>query len=284
MGTDFANKPLGSSMFSLKKIVDIKLPKISRSYRQLRDYFRFRRLKPYPTSFGFQLYGDRDLAISRSDAGEVETFMRHARQVDAVIDAGANVGFYTCLAASANLRVLAIEPNAYNLQSLYQNLHLNHLTEVEVYPVALSHQPSVSPLFGGGQGATLLQAWGGIQSNYQRLTPVNTLDNLICDRFQREKLLIKVDVEGNEFHLLEGAKRLLAKVPAPTWIIEHGLTENFPGSCNPHFEAVFKLFWRFQYQAFAVGRENRPISVEDVHRWMRNKTTEFGNINYIFIR
>ena len=268
----------------LKHVVDRRLPALSKNYRRLRDHLRFRSQKPYQTELGFQLYGDADLEVSRTGAGEVEVFLRHAKRADAVIDVGANVGFFSCLAARERLPVLAFEPDANNLRSLYRNLELNRFTDIEVYPLALSERPALLPLFGGGQGATLLPGWGGIQSAYERLTPVNTLDNIVYTRFREARLFIKVDVEGNEYRTLQGSKLLLAKDPAPVWMVEHGLKENFAYSCNPHFKDVFELFWTHRYEAFTVGPDQKLVRPEDVNRWVANQAKDFGGIDYLFVR
>jgi len=269
---------------SAKRVLDTHFPAVSRVYRHFRDYVNFKNLKPYKTIFGFQLYGDAHLDTSRSESFEIDTFTNYAKKSDVVVDIGANVGLFTCLAAQAGRKVLAIEPHPYNLQCLYRNIEINHFNDVEIYPVALSDHVSILPLYGGGQGATLLREWSGIQSNYHKLIPVNTLDNLISDRFNKQRLLIKVDVEGNEFHLLRGATVLLAMSPAPFWIIENGLSENFNDHVNPYFEQVFDLFWEQKYEAYTIGQDTQLIKPDDVRRWIRNKKNENGGINYLFLR
>ncbi len=55
------------------------------------------------------------------------------------LDVGANIGYFTMLAASlvkANGKVIAIEPNPQNLQLIYSSLLENHLSNVAIYPYA----------------------------------------------------------------------------------------------------------------------------------------------------
>jgi len=268
----------------LKRVMDTFFPSISKSYRYLRDYLSFKIRKPYQTIFGFQLYGDAKLDTSRAESCEIEIFSSLVSEVDIIVDIGSNVGLFTCIAAQAQKKVLAIEPNFYNLQLLYRNLVSNNFTNVEIFPIALSDYQGILPLYGSGQGASLIHQWGGIRSNYQTLVSVNTLDNLIDKRFIDSRILIKIDVEGNEFNVLKGATSLLVHSPAPIWIIEHGLTEHFDNCVNPHFLQLFDLFWDLGYEAFTIDQELRLVKSDDVIRWMKNKEKDFGSINYLFKR
>lgn len=266
----------------VKQFADTVLPGASRAYRRVRDYARFKRLKPYQTTFGFSLYGDAGLDTSRTDEYEAPIFLSLLEKTDVVIDVGANVGLFTCLAAQHGKKVLAFEPHPYNTQCLYRNLQMNGFANVEVYPIALSNQIGVASLFGGGQGATLVPGWAGIQSTYHHLTPLNTLDNVVAHRFAGQQLLVKVDVEGNEFTLLQEAHAVLKRTPAPFWIVEHGLTENYDAGLNPHFEALFNVFWQQGYEAFTVDAEQRLVTTADVKRWVAQGARDFGAINYLF--
>jgi FkbM family methyltransferase len=156
----------------------------------------YRRLRPTPTPLGFLLVGEPGLAESRVESGEVPLLRHRLAGVDVMVDVGAHVGLFTCLAAQAEKQVIAIEPQPENLRCLYRSILLNQFRGIEVFPLAVGDEPGVRPLFGGRQGGTLLAQWGGIRSNYANLVPVNTLDNILASRFDGKKLLIKLDVEG----------------------------------------------------------------------------------------
>ncbi len=46
---------------------------LSRLWRMSRDEWKYRRLKPYQTRYGFKLYGDANLDGSREASHEIET-------------------------------------------------------------------------------------------------------------------------------------------------------------------------------------------------------------------
>jgi len=224
------------------------------------------------------------MAELRWESGEQALLLELAKDAEIFIDIGANCGVFTLAARQAGLKVVAVEPNAENLKALLFNLQRNNWTDVEVLPIALAEGIGVLPLFGGRQGASLTRGWGGVASNYSRLVPVNCIDNLFSDRFSGKRLLIKIDVEGNEYDVITGASRVMKLTPAPVWILEHGFDENFGGTINPHFRELFELFWTKGYRCFTADDARQPVLESDVNRWVANRKRDFGYINYFFCR
>ena len=66
---------------------------------------------------------------------ETRNIIACLKDAEVFIDIGANVGYYTCIARSMDIKVLAVEPLWHNLQYIYHNLNINNWTDVEVYPV-----------------------------------------------------------------------------------------------------------------------------------------------------
>jgi FkbM family methyltransferase len=245
--------------------IDEHLPWAARRARMIRDWLKAALRRGYRTDLGFVFHGDRGIDTSRAASGEYARFVAALAEADLVVDVGANAGFFTAVAALAGRRVIAIEPDPLNLRALYRCLRDNAL-DAEVFPIALSDRAAILPLFGGGQGASLLEHWGRIRSPYSRLVPANTLDNLLAGRAQGERLLIKLDVEGAEYRVLEGAAATLARSPAPVWIVEHGLHENFEDR-NPWYMPLFEKFWAAGYEALAIEENARRIDRAEVEAW-----------------
>jgi FkbM family methyltransferase len=271
-------------MKRLRRAADA-VPPVARSYRTVRDATR--KLPTYETLFGFAITADPGIDTSRQASGEVGFFLDALKSATVVADIGANVGFFTLLAATNHIPVVAVEPNAVNLDILLRNLQRvqsNLDVPVEVYPVALGAEPGVQTLFGTGQGASLIPGWGGIRATHGRRTPVTTVDRLLADRLAivGETALIKLDVEGYEFEVLQGSERTLCLDPSPTWIVEHGLAQNFPAGGNPHFRNLFETFWSAGYVAHTV--EGRRVTESDVDGWIQKRQVDSADINFIFRR
>jgi FkbM family methyltransferase len=133
------------------------------------------------------------------------------------IDVGANIGYFTCLMgklAGSSGKVLAIEPEPQNFALLRQNIELNRLTNATVQPCAL----------GASEGSAMLGLYKAAnrgrhslvdtQAKTQIEVPVRTLDELVRNAGPNTKSwsLLKIDVEGYEGFVLDGAKETLPQV------------------------------------------------------------------------
>jgi FkbM family methyltransferase len=272
-------------MEAIKGLVDRHFPSAALFYRKLRDERWFAGLEEIPTSIGLNLIAEPELAGEIQESSEVPALQTLMADRDVFVDVGAHLGLYSCIAARMGKYVIAVEPHPLNLQLLYRNLHRNGLDRnFEVHAAALSDRQGIASLFGGQQGGSLVEGWSGIHANYETTVFVNTLDRLLHDRFPSQRLLIKVDVEGNEMSLLLGAFATLGRNPSPAWTLEIGLTENFAGSINPHYVEIFETFWSRGYQASPLSRPDQVVSRTDVERWIRDRKTNHGDINYRFLK
>jgi FkbM family methyltransferase len=238
---------------------------------------------PLPTPFGFKLAGNAAMTGGNFETDETEIFLKHLQKASACIDVGANIGLYTCLAASLGKHVIAIEPLPANLTVLYYNLLSNDFHDVEIFPVGLSGKAGIKRLFGGNTGASFLPGWAGASDKSSKIVPVSALDLIVSTRFDGQPILIKIDVEGFEYEVLSGAERTLGLSPKPVWLVEICLSENHPSGLNDKFYDTFELFWRGGYEARTANREERLIHPRDVDRWVKQGHVDFGSYNYFFV-
>jgi FkbM family methyltransferase len=240
------------------------------------------------TPYGFRMVGggsQHHLSMQRGDFEPEETalFQEIFADTDVFVDVGANIGFYSCMARHRGCHVLAVEPLDRNLALLFQNLEDNGWTDVEVLPVGLAGRPGTATLFGASStGASLIGNWAGASRAFRRTIALSTLDILVGNRFPGKRVFAKVDVEGAEFAVLEGALACLPRDPRPTWVVEICLSEYHPGGQNPRFLDTFELFWRFGYEAWTADADRRAVSRDDVLAWISAGKTGSGTINYLF--
>jgi FkbM family methyltransferase len=258
-------------------------PFIANTYRVIRDSWVVRRSKPRLTPYGFKLIGNREMQEGKFEEEETFLIQSYLPNTDVFVDIGANIGFYTCFARHANKHVISIEPEKTNLLYLYLNLIGNGWKDVEVYPIGLSDHAGIGRLYGSGTGASTLSGWAGCPESYNQFIPLSTLDILLGERFQGKQMFIKLDAEGSEFNVLEGATKTLNRCPRPIWLVEIGFTEHHPNALNTNFSRTFETFWSLGYEAQIAKTKRKQVSPSDVKRWVGEKRCEYKSNNYVFV-
>ncbi len=185
-----------------------------------------------------------------------ELLARHLGPGDVFYDIGANAGFFTLLAArrvGPTGQVYAFEPVPDNLASVREQIEVNRLAHVEAIGAAVGRAPGrlalrYSP---GASAMARLAHVGHAQPDEQTLeVEVVCLDDFVKDR--RAPTLLKIDVEGAEGEVLEGARSVLEK--GPKLLLEvHGR------ACG---EAVVSILGPLGYQFERVDG-SRPEHPED---------------------
>jgi FkbM family methyltransferase len=261
----------------LRSLIDT-LPPLGRGLRNLRDWRAMASLKRVDSSFGFTFWGGNYLASGIQEPDELSLISKELSSVDVMVDCGANAGLFTCLAASRKVPVIAVEPSALNLSVLYRNLKENSFDgPIEIYPVALGAHPGIAPFYGRGQGASLVAGWGGMPTFDSNLVPILPLDAIMGRRFDGQRILLKIDVEGGEWNLLQGASEVLKQ--RPRVLMELSFSMNQPGGRHPHFREVLDRFWGMNYQIGPAARPSDLITPSRVDQWFAEGKTDLPGEN-----
>jgi FkbM family methyltransferase len=244
-------------------------------------------IRPAMTPLGFIFTGSNSVHHKAMQQGnfepiEVEWLSREFKNIDVFVDIGANAGYFSCLARALGKSVVAVEPLWANLQNLLRNIELNNGPPIEIFPVALSSEVGVMRLYGfSSTGASLLVNWAGAPAVSSRLVPVTTLDNIVAERFLDKQLLIKIDVEGFEWEVIQGSEKILDRKKKPIWLIEITGSQFHPAGCNPNFEKIYMEFWRRGYSCFTLASGGATL-IEPGDFQEVNRCQSQGLINYVF--
>lgn len=252
-------------LISIARPLIDRFPRIATMYRSLRDQINFID-EPSMTPWGFKLSGNKSMAKGDFELTETELVRDILKDVDVLVNVGANVGYYCCHALSLGKQVIAFEPIQRNIRYLLRNIKSNGWTGAEVFPLALSERVGVLEIYGGDTGASLVKGWAGIPEGYVTYVPSSTMDVVLGKRLKGKRTFILVDVEGAEKWVLEGAALMLCNDPKPVWLVEITAKEHQPSGVgmNPNFASTFRIFFQNGYQAFVVDKKISPVTMEDV--------------------
>lgn len=233
-------------------------------------------------SLGF-IFSGSEFFFSKDWELEIRSIIgKEFERASIFVDVGANHGIYTCWAAARGLRVAAVEPEQANLRFLLNNVRQNDLS-VEIFPVALSNVAGTAQFFGDGDTASMVRGWASVKPSFVQTVPINTLDNLFAGRWAGEQLLIKVDVEGFELSVLQGASQMLVRNPRPIWIIEtFPLNYDAEKSVNATFPKIFSILQDAGYRATRIGT-GEEVTPEILQRWTSDpEAYDSSKSNFLF--
>jgi FkbM family methyltransferase len=166
---------------------------------------------------GFKWFVEKDvdrIGLSKGEISVLRAFYRIASLgVKAFVDVGAHVGYYTVRMAKRCDKVIAFEPNPENRAKLQRNVELNRLKNVVIYPYAVGEGRYKSRLYLAYASSTLLEGYGGGRSSVE-------VDVVPLDEVVERADVIKLDVEGYEARVIEGAKNVILS-QSPVLEIEH---------------------------------------------------------------
>lgn len=105
------------------------------------------------------------------------------------------------------------------------------------------------------------------------------------ERFDGQRLLVIIDVEGAELSVIKGARHHLLDAPKPIWMVEVAVTEHLPAglSVNPNLLATFQAFWEVGYVALRLDPTLEAVSKEEIVAIQHGGRSTLENSNFLFV-
>jgi FkbM family methyltransferase len=275
---------MNKRLIRLAKPVVERFPRLAMTYRYLRDNRHANEAKATP--WGFVLAGNPAMQSGQFEPDETQLAARIMSEVDVVINVGANIGYYACLALAKNKQVVAFEPMPTNLRYLLRNVKANDWREnIEIYPLALTNRTGVIEIWGSGTGASLIKGWAHAPEQSATLAACSTLDAVLGARFVGKRCLMIVDIEGAEYFMLQGALIFLNMDPKPVWMMEVSILEHQPEgvTLNPNLRATFHAFWSRGYDAWTAEARARVVRPSDIDMIVASGIDSVHTNNFVFV-
>ena len=207
--------------------------------------------------------------IYRNGQFEPETVafvIKHLKEGMTFIDIGANIGQYTLLASKIvgdSGQVVTVEAVPDTFAKLDKNISINNLKNVIGHNVALSDTVGYATFHlghYGNSGASSLKPT--INTGGHKIkVKLNTLDNILADSNKAD--IMKIDVEGAEFMVLSGGRRVLEELK-PMLILEFS-DESLTGEFATSTADLISLLNKLNYAVFTIEKDG-------LDKWDKNKT------------
>ncbi len=159
------------------------------------------------------------------ESASINLFATMLKPTDVVYDIGAQLGIYTVVASmKAHMGcVYSFEPDTELRERLAQNIELNRRQNIKILPFAVAATSGTETLFTDGESGFSPSL--RLQSRAGACTGSITVDSISIDdaitRLQiRPPDILKIDIEGAEWHALLGMKVLFASRPPRLIFIE----------------------------------------------------------------
>ncbi|MDA8300749.1 MAG: FkbM family methyltransferase [Actinomycetota bacterium] len=176
------------------------------------------------------------------------------------VDAGANIGWFSLLAAGLvgpTGRVVAVEPNPLNCDLARRSVEDNGFGNIEVFTVALSDQTGTVALETDGSNGRIVPVDSPppqpVRVNF--VVAARTLDSLLKDAGVTHVDVVKLDVEGAEPLVLAGAAEMLAR-DRPALVSEFyplALDSSPWGGAGAYLAQLRQLGYRLSAIGFGAG-------------------------------
>jgi FkbM family methyltransferase len=211
----------------------------------------------------------RLIYLDNFEAEERQFLNLFLRPGDVYVDIGANIGLFTLVAAhltGSGGKVHAFEPCAKTFQRLQDNVRLNRFKNVQCHQMALSDSTKTMEFITSTDGN---DAWNSFARPYIGGTfSSEPVAATTWDEWSRASQLtgrvtmVKIDVEGWEAKVLQGANQEFARPDAPLLQVE--FTDDAAKSAGSSCQALHESLTRLGYEVCRFDATRRELVPDPV--------------------
>jgi len=160
--------------------------------------------------------------VGTYEVARVRAFADAITQGAVIYDVGANVGIYSLIASlrvGVTGRVYAFEPLDRNLRYLRRHITLNNVLNCTVIEKAICNEDGTRRFSAAAWESSMAK----LSPDGEILVPSTTLDGCVYgEKHLRPPDILKIDVEGAELEVLEGATKALSEFHPKVFLEIHG--------------------------------------------------------------
>jgi FkbM family methyltransferase len=217
--------------------------------------------------FNNEVVGRRIWLFKTFEVEETKLFSNIVKPDDVCLDIGGNIGYFSMLLAARAKQghVHVFEPIPINAAMINASKELNGFNNVTTNNLAVGDENgTVSFSVSNDSAYSSIKATGRVAEARNITVPILRIDDYLAERNIKHVDIIKVDVEGAENMVIDGAKGLLtSKTKKPRLV----LLELFDENLKPFGSSVAAIVQKMRGWGYAPHVTNsdgtlRPFSAE----------------------
>lgn len=183
---------------------------------------------------------------------------------DVFVDVGANVGYFSLLASTlvGSGHVVAVEPTPRAFDLLQESLVKSNATNVRVVNAAAWHERSVLQMFSGSNltMSSLMSDWAARWNDFESCdVPAVRLCEILTPREMKAARIVKIDVEGAEWHAVQGMVELLENCREDLEVMVE-ITPKLLAAEQHSSEELLALFARYGFRPYILDNNYSPLA------------------------
>ena len=243
--------------------------------KSLTYYFLFRMIRNFLSQnlilniYNFRVYGSINknktsyFLLKKCEFGdyhELNTIKKiSSKNKILFLDCGSNYGFYSLYVASLSKqnKVISVEASKKTLKELSKNLNLNNFSNIKVYNNAISDTDGKIITFNES-----VKDWESsiIHQNYKSnvsstISSIKIYTLVQYYDLEKYKIIIKLDIEGNELSGIQGSLKLIKKL-FPLIIIEFS---KYIFNKRDNIEYLKNFLKEYDYSIYDTNNKKRDL-------------------------
>lgn len=171
-------------------------------------------------------------------------------------DIGANSGYYGILSAflyKEKTQVYSFEPLAEYADCIKKSVYLNRLDNLTIFEFGIGNKDEEKTMYLAGTGSTVENGFSGGNVTGERKISIKKIDGIVQSKAIALPDFIKIDVEGHEFKVLQGAENSIRKNKPVLFIeIAHSLEAIGRHYINKDYQKTFEFLGQIGYRSYRL--------------------------------
>lgn len=208
------------------------------------------------------------ILLKEFESDDLRFFLEEVKESDVFVDIGANIGLYSLLAAKKipGLKIYSFEPIPLNAALFESSALINSFTSIVIYRMCAGNSVGETSFSVASDSAFSSILNTGRKPEEKKITTrVTTIDRFMIDEKILKIDVMKIDAEGAEMLILQGAKDLFGREEAKPRLVLLELNDKNLAPFGASVGEICEIMQKYGYRGYLYEADGkrRLFSVKD---------------------